>query len=568
MVNWRKSRKIGDILLLANGLVLLVLINGLASLHFFRIDLTEENRYTIKPQTKELLSNLDEEVFVEVFLEGDLNPGFKRFQKSIRETLGEFRIYSNNKVNFIFTNPAQAAGEKARNEYMSELASKGISAMNVIETKDGQRAEKFVFPGALVSYGGFEAGVMLLKGSRAQGPQEVLNQSIENVEFELANAIYKLSNNNRKKIGLVKGHGELDSLQIASFNSVLLEQYDVFQIDINKKPKVGDYQALIIAKPKTEFSESEKYKLDQYLMRGGKILFLLDRLDANMDSASSENYFAFPYNLNLDDQLFKYGVRINSDLVQDRVSGKYPIVVGNAGGKPQLMQLDWPFFPLVNQYADHPITRNLDATQTRFISSIDTIKAVGVKKTPLLFSSDYSRKLTAPVKVAVNDLRRQLKEENFTSGKIPLGYLLEGKFSSLFKNRFAPNGVDTTGFRAESLSAKIIVVADGDMARNDVNPRENKPQPLGYDPFTRYTFANQDLLLNMVAYLTNENGLINARNKEVKIRPLDKEKIRKERTFWQIVNLVFPLVGLMLVGIVLTYTRRFKYSKFGNDTNK
>lgn len=562
MVNWRTSKKIGDLLLWANGLVVLVLINLLASSHFFRIDLTEEKRYTIKPQTKEMLAKLDDEVFVEVFLEGELNPGFKRFQKAIRETLDEFRIYSNNKIRYTFTDPNQAIGEKARNEYMSELAAKGISPMNVIETKDGQRVEKFVFPGALVSYGGFETGVMMLKGSRAQGSQEVLNQSIENVEFELANAIYKMANTKRKKLGWVKGHGELDSLQMASFNAALLEQYDVFKTDLSKKKSFNHYDALIIAKPRAEFSEKEKYHLDQYLMRGGKALLLLDRLDASMDSASSENYFAFPYNLNLDDQLFKYGARINPDLIQDRVSGKYPIVVGNAGNRPQMMQLDWPFFPLLNQYADHPITRNMDAIQSKFVSSIDTVKAVGVRKTPLLFSSAYSRKLTAPVKVSVNDLRRQLKEESFASGKIPVAYLLEGTFTSVYKNRFAPEGVDSAKFVEQSVPTKIIVMADGDIARNDINPRENKPQQLGYDPFSRYTFANQDLLLNMVAYLTDENGLIKARNKEVKIRPLDKEKIRNERTYWQLINLVMPLVVLVAMGLLLTYLRKARYARF------
>ncbi len=562
MVNWRTSKKIGDLLLWANGLVLLVLINLLASTHFFRIDLTEEKRYTIKPQTKEMLANLDDEVFVEVFLEGELNPGFKRFQKAIRETLDEFRIYSNNKIRYTFTDPNQAIGEKARNEFMSDLAAKGISPMNVIETKDGQRVEKFVFPGALVSYGGFETGVMMLKGSRAQGSQEVLNQSIENVEFELANAIYKMANTNRKKLGWVRGHGELDSLQMASLNTALLEQYDVFKTDLSKKKSFNHYDALIIAKPREAFSEKEKYHLDQYLMRGGKALLLLDRLDASMDSASSENYFAFPYNLNLDDQLFKYGVRINPDLIQDRVSGKYPIVVGNAGNRPQMMQLDWPFFPLLNQYADHPITRNMDAIQSKFVSSIDTVKAMGVKKTPLVFSSAYSRKLTAPVKVSVNDLRRQLKEESFESGKIPVAYLLEGTFTSVYKNRFAPEGVDSAKFLEQSVPTKIIVMADGDIARNDINPRENKPQLLGYDPFSRYTFANQDLLLNMVAYLTDENGLIKARNKEVKIRPLDKEKIRNERTYWQLINLVLPLVVLVAMGLLLTYLRKARYARF------
>jgi gliding-associated putative ABC transporter substrate-binding component GldG len=556
------SRKTGDLLTLANGIAFVVLLNSLAALYFFRVDLTDEKRYTIKPQTKELLNHLEDDVFIEVFLEGDLNPGFKRFQKSVKETLEEFRIYSHNKVKFIFTDPAQAQGEKARNEFMSDLAAKGITPMNVIENENGQRIEKFVFPGALVSYNGFETGVMLLKGNRAKNAQEVLNQSIEGTEYELANAIYKLSNSSRKKIGFLRGHEELDSLQIASFNNALLEQYDVFRVDLSKKQKIEGYQLLIAAKPKTEFSQTDKYKLDQYLMQGGRILFLLDRLEANMDSASRDDYFAFPYHLNLDDQLFKYGVRINPDLIEDRVSGKYPIVVGQTDNRPQIMQLDWPFFPLVNQYADHPITRNLDAALTKFVSSIDTVKAVGVKKTPLLFSSAYTRKVTAPVKVGVDDLRRQLQDGNFNDGKIPLAYLLEGNFTSLFKNRFAPDGVDTTGFAGKSKSTKIIVVADGDIVRNDVNPRDGKPQLLGFDPFTKYTFANQDLLLNMVAYLTNENGLINARTKEVKIRPLDKEKIKADKNFWQVINIGLPLLALLIFGIARTSLRKMKYSRF------
>lgn len=556
------SKKTGDLLLLANGIAFVILLNSITSFYFLRIDLTEERRYTIKAQTKALLKNLDDEVFVEVFLEGDLNSGFKRFQKSIRETLEEFRIYSNNKVKFIFTDPTQAQGQKARNEFISDLASKGITPTNVIETQNGQRVEKFVFPGALVSYGGFEEGVRLLKGSTARTAQERLNESIEGIEFELANAIYKLSNSKRRKIGLVKGHGELDSLQIASFNNALLEQYDVFKVDLSKKQKIENYNLLIVAKPKKEFSAADKYKLDQYLMRGGKLLFMIDRLEANMDSASRDDYYAFPYNLNLDDQFFKYGIRINPDLVEDRVSAKYPIVIGNTGNRPQIMQLDWPFFPLVNQYAEHPITRNMDAVVTRFISTIDTVKAIGVKKTPLFFSSPYSRKMTAPVKVGANDLRKQMKEGTFNDGKKALGYLLEGTFTSLYKNRFPPEGIESSGFLEASVPTKIIVVADGDIARNDVNPRDGKPQTLGFDPFANYTFANQDLLLNMVAYLVDENGLIHVRNKEVKIRPLDKEKIRSEKTFWQLTNLMLPIAVLVAFGVTRSYLRKMKYARF------
>jgi len=558
-VKWMKSRRTGDLLLLANGLALIVLLNLLASFYFFRIDLTEEKRYTIQSQTKEILKNLDDAVFVEVFLEGeDLNPEFKRFQKTVRETLEEFRIHSNNRVQYTFTNPLQALNEKARNEFIAELNSKGISPRNVIETRDGQRKEKFVFPGALISYEGFETGVMLLKGNRAQS----INQSVEEVEYELANAIHKLTNTNRKRVGLVTGHGELDSLEFASFNNSLLDQYDVFKVSLARKSQITEYDLLIVAKPKQEFSQLDKYKLDQYLMLGGKILFLLDRLDADMSHASEENYFAFPYNLNLDDQLFKYGVRINQDLIQDAVSGKYPIVVGGDRNRPQIMQLDWPFFPLVNQYANHPITRNLDASLLKFVSSIDTVKAIGITKTPLLFSSQYSRKVTAPVKVGVNDLRKQMQGGSFNAGSIPLGYLLEGEFTSLFKNRFAPEGTDTLGRKESSVPTKMIVVADGDLVRNDVNPRDGNPQQLGLDPFSQYTFANQDLLMNMIAYLVDENGLIKARNKEVKVRPLDKEKVRVERAFWQFLNLGLPLIVLIIFGVIRSYWRKVKYSRF------
>lgn len=560
-ISWKQSKKFNDLLIVANALLFVVILNVLGSWYFVRLDLTEEKRYTIKKQTKDLLKNLDDAVYVEVYLEGDLNPGFERFKKSIRETLEEFRIYSDDRIQYTFTDPNLAMGEKARNEFIAELNSKGIAPRNVIENKDGKRIEKLVFPGAVISYGGMETGVMLLKGNAMQGSQEVLNQAIEGVEYELANAIHKLTNVDRKKVGFVTGHGELRGLSIASFENSLSEQYDINAVGLSSKEKLSDYDALILAKPTQAFSNLDKYNLDQYLMRGGRLLLLLDRLDAVMDSASSDDYFAFPYDLNLDDQLFKYGVRINQDLIQDRVSGRYPIVVSNAG-KPQIMQMEWPFFPLINQYADHPITRNLDASLFKFTSSMDTIKAVGVKKTPLLFSSQYSRKAVAPVKVGVNDLRNQLQSGEFNESKIPIGYLLEGKFTSLYKNRFAPDGAEVKNFIEESTSTKLVVIADGDIIRNDINPRDGSVQALGFDPFTQYTFANQDLLLNSIAYLLDEDGLIKARNKEIKIRPLDKEKINDERLFWQVINLFLPLLLVIVFGFSRSYWRKLKYSKF------
>lgn len=556
MVNW-KSKKLGDGLVLANVIVGVVLINLLASFYFLRLDITEERRYSIKPSTQALLNSLEEPVYIEVFLEGDLNAGFKRFQKAIRETLEEFRVYSRGNVRYTFTNPSQAIGQKAQTEFMSELAGKGIQVLPVIETKDGQRTEKLVFPGALVSYGGFEKGVMLFKGNRAQGSQQVLNQAIEGIEYELARAIQILTNESRKTIAITYGHGELDSLALASLSSAMQEQYEMVRTDLSQPVKAD---VLLMAKPTQSFQEREKFYLDQFLLQGGRAIVLLDRLDARMDSSSSNTNYAFPYELGLDDQLFKYGVRINMNLVQDRVSGQYPVVVATAGNKPQVMRMDWPFFPLVNQFANHPITRNSDGVLLRFASSIDTVKAPKVKKTPLMFSSPYARVLNTPVRVSINDLRDNVSPEAFTGGPFVFAYLLEGEFSSVFANRFLPEGVPTQNFR-ETGKSKLIVVSDGDLARNELNPRTKQPMQLGLDPYTEYTFANQDLLLNMIAYLAEENGVINARTREIKLRPLDKEKIRDNRAYWQAINLALPLMVLIMFGVARHYWRQHKYTR-------
>lgn len=561
MVNW-KSKQLGDLLIFTNGLVLIILLNILAANKFFRIDLTEEKRYSIKDQTKVVLKNLDDIVYVEVFLEGDLNAQFTRFQKSIIETLEEFRIYSNNRVRYTFTDPNLAMGEKARNEFMADLANRGIQPTNVIDKRDGQKVEKIIFPGAIMSYGGFETGVMLLKGNKARTPEEEINQSIEGVEYELASALYKLTNLDRKQIGLVKGHGESDSLHVIGLKRELAEFYDVSSTTLDTSARLQSYDALIIAKPTETFSPEHKYQLDQYIMRGGKVLFLIDKLDASMDSITREEYIALPYNLNLDDLLFRYGLRININLVQDQSAGLYPIVTGQMGSKPKVQMLDWPFFPLINHYADHPITRNLDAVVTKFVSSIDTVKAEGIKKTPLMFTSAYARTLNAPVNVSVNYLTKNLKASDFTAANLPLAYLLEGSFTSLFQNRFLPEGADQSTFKGRGENTKLIVFADGDLAINQVNPRSNQPQPLGFDPFTNYTFANRDLLLNALAYLVNEDGLIQTRSKEVQIRPLNREKVQQEKLKWQLINLVLPVLLLIVYGIIRSYWRKRKYAQF------
>jgi ABC-2 type transport system permease protein len=559
MVNW-KSKKLTDFLLLGNAIALVVLIHIFSANYFFRIDLTEEKRYSIKASTKEMLERLDDQVFVEVYLEGDLNPSFKRFQKEIREILEEFRIYSSNRIEYVFVNPEQATSKNARNEFMAELSSKGIQPTNVIESQSGQRVEKIIFPGALISYGARELGVTLLKGNKANSSEEEINQSIEGLEFELANAIFKLSNDEPKRIGFVKGHGEPDSTRLISFVHAVEDVYQTQSVNLDDD--LGNYHVLIITKPTTKFSDIDKYRLDQYIMKGGNLLILLDKLEATMDSTSRPDYFAFPYNIALDDLLFKYGVRINYDLIQDLTSARYPIVVGQSGGKPKIQLIDWPFFPLINHYAEHPITLNLDAVVTRFASTMDTVKATGIKKTPLLFTSDRSRKVVAPVNVSIQSLRTDLTPDQFDERSLPIAYLLEGKFSSLYKNRFIPEGENQSAFVSDGVDAKIVVIGDGDLALNVVNPRTNEPQRMGFDPFSNYTFANQDLLMNTLAYLTDEGGLIRARNKEVKIRPLNKEKVNSERTKWQVINILVPLLLVTVYGLIRSYIRRKRFSSF------
>ncbi|ELR69650.1 gliding motility protein GldG [Fulvivirga imtechensis AK7] len=563
MVNLH-SRKLEAFLRFFIGLVLIVLINILASSFFFRVDLTEEGRYSIKEPTKEMLRDLDDVVYVEIFLAGELNSGFKRLQRSIRETLEEFRVYSGDNIQYTFNDPGAAMSEKARGEFMRGLMAKGIQPTNIIDERNGERVEKLIFPGAIVSYGGAEAGVMLLKGNQAATAEEKLNQSIEGIEYELASAIRSLTELQRKKIAIIRGHSELDSLEMAGFTAALAQTYDLGKE--NLKQHIEGYDAIIIAKPETPFTEIEKYYLDQYLMNGGKALLLLDKLQADMDSASLAFNYAFPYEINLDDQLFKYGIRFNNNLIQDNSAAGYPVVVGNIGNQPQIKLQPWPFYPIINHHSDHAITRNMGAVLLRFASTMDTVKARGVRKTPLMFTSQYSRSVTAPVNVSVQDLRKNLSPEMLNKKHLPVSFLLEGRFESLYKNRFKPEGVDERPFKAEAVEgAKLLVVSDGDIARNEINARTGNPQPLGFYPFTQNTFANQDFLINAITYLVDDAGLITARNKEIKLRPLDKVEVSRDKTKWQLINLVLPVLLLVVYGAIRYYLRKRKYTGF--ETN-
>ncbi len=538
------------------------LVNQLALRYRSRIDLTEEKRYTVSKATKDLLQSLDEEVYFEIFLAGDLPSNFERFRKSIGEMLDQFSLESGNRVSYKFTDPAQATNLQARNQFYQSLIDKGVQATNLnYKNAEGDKMEKLIFPGGLVSKGLTELPINLLKGSSAAGPEGILNQSIEGLEYELASAIAQLNGGGIKRIGYVTGHGSPDSLEIAGFRNTVLSKFDLFNISLEGKKELSGYDAIVIGKPTQPFTEEEKFLIDQYLMKGGNLVYFIDALSVNMDSASGVGTVAIPYETNLTDQLFKYGVRVNQNFVLDVNSGQFPVVAGNMGNQPQIQMIPWPFFPVLTNFSKHPSVRNLDAILGRFVSEIDTVKAQGIKKTPLITTSPYTKLLGPPVKVAFNDLRDELIPERFTDGSKTVGYLLEGNFTSLYANRLVPKDFDKNQFISKGEPGKVIVIGDGDIIRNEFDPETGEPLGLGVEAFTKTTYANEEFILNILDYLVDDSGLVETRSRQVKIRPLDRVKVQNDRTSIQIVNLVIPVVLILIIGILKWYLRKRKFSK-------
>jgi len=554
------NKKWEDILKFLIAVVIIILVNIISSRNFFRVDLTEEKRFSISEATKNLLRELDDVVYVEIYLDGNLPPAWERMKIAIVETLEEFRVYSDF-VQYRFVNPEAAATASSRNEFIQNIALKGIQPLDIFLTEDGNRIRKRILPGVLVSYGVGDKGVQLFKGNSAVRPDEQLNQSIEGIEYELATAINDLSKTEKKTMALLKGHGELDSLDIISFKGTLNQKYNVIDLDLSKIQAISDVDLVIIAKPTKAYTPLDKYKLDQYIMNGGSAMFLLDLLSVDMDSAGLGT-IAFPIELNLQDQLFKYGVRVNNDYIQDIISGVTPVVIGNIGEQAQVQVLPWPFYPIINNFSDHIITKNLNAVYTRFTGTIDTVKADGIMKTPLMFTSEYSRVLTAPVMVDLNALKEEPDPSVFNKKNIPVAYLLEGQFASLYKNRILPGGVNKADFKAEGLPAKIIVISDGDLVRNDRSNIDGRPLQLGFEQYSKNSFGNLDFLLNAINYLIEGDGLINARAKVVRLRLLDKVRVAGERTKWQLINIIIPILLILSYGIIKFYFRKKRYTRF------
>ena len=431
--------------------------------------------------------------------------------------------------------------------------------------EDGKMSEAIIFPWAAINYGKKTAIVSLLPAAIMASQEAQLQSAIENLEYSFSNAIHSVHQKEQKKIGILSGNGELEDMYQYSFLSALGKKYRLakFSLDATKKNAPETLKNLlqldlaIIAKPTEKFTDKEKFVLDQFIANGGKTLWMLDYVQADQDSLNATGkMLAYPRDLNLTDLLFSYGIRINTTLIKDLYSAQIPVATGQVGNQPQFKNLEWFYHPLVGGNPNHPITKNNAPVRLRFANQIDTLKN-NIKKTPLLVSSLLTKKVGTPTFIALQSIAEEVIESDYKGGNQLFAVLLEGKFNAAYKNRIPP--FNTPLFKGQSVANKMIIIADGDVGKNQL--LKDKPYDLASDKWTNQQFGNKDFLLNSVAYLLDDSGLINLRNKSLQIRMLDKQKAFKERTFWQLFNVILPLVLLCGFGFAFAFWRKKKYSK-------
>ena len=578
MKDKKKSIKRSNITQLILGVIFIVLINIISSFLFTRLDLTAEKRYSLSKATINLIRNLKDEVFFKVYLEGDLPSGFRQLANETKEMLDEFHAYSRN-IQYEFVDPSENPNPKERNDTYRLLMERGLQPTDLRVNEKGQSKRLIIFPGAIVSYGGHEVPVQLLMTQLGQNPDKVLNNSVQELEYNLASAIQKLIQPVKPRIALIDGQGELLPAETYDIQETLSEFYNIDRVILNQKINsltirlkadsvsdklVNKYRMIIIAKPLKPFEEKDKFLIDQYIMRGGKVLWLLDPVFASLDSLRYGATMGIRNDVNLEDLLFNYGVRVNSDLVMDLNALPIPLKSGQIGDQAQLEFFPWYYFPVLTPLQDHPMVKGLNAIKTEFISTIDTVQVPGVKKTVLLTSSPYSRKVNAPVYIDVDLVKEQPDERLYNNGPQPVAVLLEGNFISGFQFRIPPELASNKdlGFLPHSVKpGKMIIVGDGDIIKNQFHYSKGYALPLGFDQYTRQTFGNKDFILNAVNYLCDDSGLIAVRSRELKLRLLDATRIANQRIFWQLLNLLTPIVIIIFFGIIKTRLRKTHFPR-------
>lgn len=558
-----KSKRNQSIVQLLLVIGIAIFLNILGNAFFATLDLTEENRFTLTKPTKQLLNDLDEVVFVQVLLEGELPAGIKRLQKATKEILDDFRSQSGY-IEYEFINPSEGTVDDI-NKVREELAKDGITPTNLRVKGTDETREILFYTYAIVNYKGRSIPINLVDKEGGVLDELTINNSVGLLEYKVANAIQKLQTSTKPYIAFLKGHGELDELQTLDIRRTLRNSYNVGFLDLDSAYHISqDLKMIIVAKPQTEFNEKEKFLIDQYVMNGGKMIWLIDKMAVNLDSLYAvKDYIPHDYPLNLDDQLFKYGTRIQPNLVLDLRCSKIDLVIDAQGNRDKF---DWYYHPIVVPESDHPVVKNLDGINLYFPSRIDTIRTkTNIKKTVLLSSSKYSREQFSPVRLNFEILRYDPDPNKFNKGNQPMAVMLEGTFPSLYENRVTEgmtamlNQINQP-FKGESESNKMMVVSDGDIIKNLINPQNNSPSPTGFNRWMGYTFANKDFMVNAIEYMLDDRGVIEARAKDVKLRLLDGVKAKSERSKWQIVNILLPLIFLALFGVVYNFIRRRRYT--------
>lgn len=573
----KRSMKQNNLSLFVFSVVAIIGINIICSFWFYRLDLTAEKRYSLSNSTKNILKDLDDVVYFKVYLEGDFPAGFKKLSKETRELLDEYRAYSDN-IQYEFIDPSEGRDEKETKAFYNQLYKKGIQPTRLQDRKADGVKTQVIFPGALVTYKQKELPLQLLSSNINTPPEEVLNISIQNLEYNITSTISKITRKTQPKIAFIEGHGELEAIDVADITKDLSEFYLVERVKMDEQINSlrnfdydsisgrasirNKYQLLIIAKPTKPFSDKDKFIIDQHIMRGGSVLWLIDPVFASMDSLQGNTETIGIINdVNMDDMFFRYGVRFNSNLLQDMNALPIPIVTGQMGNKPQQEFIPWYYFPIITPTSEHPIVKNLNSIKTEFVGSIDTVGTHPLKKEVLLTSSKYTKIVQAPIIINLNILKMKPDEREFTLRFLPISVLVEGEFKSLFEGRM-PSEVDTSNliqFVKNGTKAKMIFVSDGDIIKNQVD--KMGPLPLGYDRYTQLSFGNKEFLLNAINYLVGDEDLMQVRAREIKIRLLDKTKLLKHELYWQVFNIVMPLLIIFLLGIVMVYYRKYKYAR-------
>lgn len=535
-------------------IVLLISINLLNQSFYKRFDITKDKRYTLSETTKSSIAKVDKNLFITVYLEGDFPSEFKRLQVETQQYLEELSS-ENSRIKINFENP---------DNQREALIKKGMMPSQLTVEEDGKMSEAIIFPWAEVSLGSKSTVVSLLPNAIVASQEEQLQKAIENLEYSFTNAIHTIQLKTQKKVGIITGNGELKDIYQYSFLSEVAKKYRLAKftldsVESNANKTLQDLTNLdlaIIAKPTIKFTDKEKFVLDQFITNGGKTLWMIDNVQADQDSlVNSGKMLAYPRDLGLTNLLFSYGIRINTSLIKDLYSAKIPVATGQIANQPQFKNLDWFYHPLVNGNPNHTITKNVSPVRLQFANQIDTLKN-NIKKTPLLVSSLLTQKVGTPKIIELQSIADEVSETDYKGGHQLFAVLLEGSFNSAYKNRVKP--FKTSLLKEQSKPNKMIVISDGDIGKNQI--LKGQPYDLARDKWTNQQFGNKDFLLNAVDYLLDDAGLLKLRNKSLKIKMLDKQKAYKERTFWQFLNLILPLILLFAFGLTFNFLRKRKYS--------